>query len=44
MKEDVTKISITLSNDLIEKIDKNNYNRNKLIVSLLEKYIKEKQK
>lgn len=44
MKEETTKINITLPKDLIEKINEKNYNRNKLIVSLLEKYIKEKQK
>jgi metal-responsive CopG/Arc/MetJ family transcriptional regulator len=44
MKEDTTKINVTLPNDLVEKIKENNYNRNQLIVSLLKKYIKEKQK
>jgi metal-responsive CopG/Arc/MetJ family transcriptional regulator len=44
MKEDTTKINVTLPNDLLEKIKENNYNRNQLIVSLLKKYIKEKQK
>jgi metal-responsive CopG/Arc/MetJ family transcriptional regulator len=44
MKEDTTKINVTLPNDLLEKIKENNYNRNQLIVSLLKKYIKEKKK
>jgi hypothetical protein len=37
MKEDTTKINVTLPNDLVEKIKENNYNRNQLIVSLLKK-------
>lgn len=44
MKEETTKLNITLSNDLIIKIKENNYNRNQLIISLLKKYIKEKEK
>lgn len=44
MKEETTKINVTLPNGLVEKIKENNYNRNQLIVSLLKKYIKEKQK
>ena len=39
MKEETTKINITLSNKLISKIRENNYNCNGLIVSLLRKYI-----
>ena len=39
-----TKINITLPNNLVEKIKENNYNRNQLMVSLLKKYLKEKQK
>ena len=42
MKEDTTKVNITLPNDLIAKIKENNYNRNSLIVSLLKKHIEEK--
>jgi hypothetical protein len=44
MKEETTKLNITLPNDLIIKIKENNYNRNQLIISLLKKYIKEKEK
>ena len=44
MKEETTKLNITLPNELIIKIRENNYNRNQLIISLLKKYIKEKEK
>lgn len=44
MKEDTTKINITLPNELVTKIKENNYNRNQLIVSLLKKYIEDEQK
>jgi|APCry1669190119_1035276.scaffolds.fasta_scaffold436034_1 hypothetical protein len=44
MKEDTTKINVTLPSDLVEKIKENNYNRNQLIVSLLKKHIENKQK
>jgi hypothetical protein len=44
MKEDTTKINVTLPSNLVEKIKENNYNRNKLIVSLLKKHIENKQK
>jgi metal-responsive CopG/Arc/MetJ family transcriptional regulator len=44
MKEDTTKINVTLPTNLVEKIKENNYNRNKLIVSLLKKHIENKQK
>ena len=44
MKEETTKINITLPNDLVTKIKENNYNRNQLIVFLLMKHLKEKQK
>ena len=44
MKEDTTKINITLPPHLIENIKENNYNRNQLIISLLKKYVKEKEK
>lgn len=44
MKEETTKINITLPTELVEKIKDNNYNRNQLLVSLLKKYIKNKQK
>lgn len=44
MKEDTTKINITLPNELVTKIKENNYNRNQLIVTLLKKYIEDEQK
>jgi hypothetical protein len=44
MKKDITKINITLPNELISKIEEGNYNRNKLIINLLEKYIKKNEK
>jgi hypothetical protein len=44
MKEDTTKINVTLPSDIVEKIKENNYNRNQLIVSLLKKHIENKQK
>jgi post-segregation antitoxin (ccd killing protein) len=44
MKEETTKINITLPTELVEKIKDNNYNRNQLLVSLLKKHIKNKQK
>lgn len=44
MKEDTTKLNVTLPNDIIDKIKENNYNRNSLIVNLLKKYIDKKQK
>jgi metal-responsive CopG/Arc/MetJ family transcriptional regulator len=44
MKENTTKINVTLPSDLVEKIKENNYNRNQLIVSLLKKHIENKQK
>ena len=44
MSEDTTKINITLPSDIVNKIKENNYNRNKLLVSLLRKYIKENKK
>jgi hypothetical protein len=44
MKEDTTKINVTLPSDLVEKIKENNYNRNQLIVSLLKKHIENRQK
>jgi hypothetical protein len=44
MKKNTKKLNITLSNELVEKIKNNNYNRNKLIISLLSEYFKNKQK
>jgi metal-responsive CopG/Arc/MetJ family transcriptional regulator len=42
--KNTTKINITLSQDIINKIETGNYNRNKLITDLLKKYINNKQK
>lgn len=44
MKENKTKINVTLPNDLIEKIKEGNYNRNQLIISLLKKYTEKNSK
>lgn len=44
MKKDTTKLNITINNDLITKIKEGNYNRNKLLVDLLEKYSKKSKK
>lgn len=44
MKQDTTKLNITLPNDIITKIKDGNYNRNKLLVDLLEKYSKKTKK
>jgi hypothetical protein len=40
MKKPETKLNITLSPETLQKIKDGNYNRNKLIISLLEKHIK----
>lgn len=42
--KNTTKINITLSQDIINKIETGNYNRNKLIIDLFKKYINNKQK
>jgi hypothetical protein len=39
-----TKISVTISAPLIEKIKEGNYNRNQLIVSLLKKFSQNRKK
>lgn len=44
MKENTTKLNITLPSNLISKIKEGNYNRNKLLISLLEKYSKKNTK
>jgi len=36
------KINIALSPDIMKKLDKGNYNKNKLIISLLKKYFEKK--
>jgi hypothetical protein len=42
--KNTTKLNITLSGDLITKIYNGNYNRNKLVIDLLEKYFKKIKK
>ena len=44
MENNTTKFSITINPELIDKINEKNYNRNKLLISLLKEYIKNKQK
>ena len=44
MKKDTTKLNITLSTELVDKIKEGNYNRNKLIISLLQDYSKKIKK
>lgn len=44
MKNDTTKINVTLPTDLLDKIKDGDYNRNKLIIKLLTKYIENKSK
>ena len=44
MKKDTTKLNVTISTDLIEKIKEGNYNRNKLFISLLQDYSKKIKK
>jgi len=39
-----TKISVTISAPLIEKIKEGNYNRNQLLVSLLKKFSQNRKK
>jgi hypothetical protein len=43
-KSETTKLNISIPPHLIKKIKDNNYNRNQLIVSILKKYIKNKEK
>jgi hypothetical protein len=45
MKEtNTTKLNITLPADIIQKIKEGNYNRNQLIINLLEKRLKKDKK
>lgn len=44
MKTDTTKLNVTLSKELIDKIDDGNYNRNKLLIKLLTDYGKKLKK
>lgn len=40
MNKTKSKINITINRDIDEKLEENNYNKSKLINSLLEKWIK----
>lgn len=44
MKKPETKLNITLSPEIIQKIKDGNYNRNKLIINLLEEHVKKSKK
>lgn len=44
MKKPETKLNITLSPEIVQKIKDGKYNRNKLIISLLEEHIKKSKK
>jgi len=44
MKKSETKLNITLSPEILQKIKDGSYNRNQLIISLLEKYLKNPKK
>ena len=39
-KQEYTKISVTIKPDILKKLDKTNYNKSKLIDSLLATYFK----
>jgi hypothetical protein len=43
-KDNTTKLNVTLPPDLIRKIKDGKYNRNQLILSLLEKHVKKTKK
>lgn len=43
LKKEVKKINIALSPELLKKLDEGKYNKNKLIISLLEEYLLKKQ-
>lgn len=43
MSKDTTKLNITLSTNIINKIKEGDYNRNKLIIGLLKKHIDKKK-
>jgi len=44
MNKAETKLNITLSPEILAKIEDGNFNRNKLIISLLEQHIKKSKK
>lgn len=41
-KKEVKKINIALPPELLKKLNEGNYNKNKLIIDLLEKYLQKK--
>lgn len=43
MKKELTTISIALDPDILKKLEEGNYNRSKLIDSLLTKFLKEQE-
>jgi hypothetical protein len=43
-KKETKKINIALSPELLKKLDDGKYNKNKLIISLLEDYLLKKEK
>ena len=42
-KKEIKKINIALSPDLLQKLNEGKYNKNKLIISLLEEYLLKNQ-
>ena len=44
MNSSTKKINIVLSPEILKKLDVGNYNKNKLIVSLFEKYLEKDKK
>jgi len=43
-KKQTVKLNICLTPNVLEKLDEGNYNKSKLIISLLEKFLLKKQK
>ena len=44
MKSETTKLSITLSPEIIKKLNDGDFNRSKLIIRLLKKHFQKKEK
>jgi len=44
MKTSTKQITIAISEEIYEKIEEGNYNKNKLVNNLLKKYLQKKQK
>ena len=44
MKNETTKLSITLSPETIKNLEEGDFNKSKLIIRLLKEYIEKKQK